>query len=656
MRGNGLVTILASLIVGILLAKLLDLPLMSSIPFLIAAAVAMGLSFVCRARKLFRFSTWLNIACSVFLSSGLGIFSFSSQRPVLTGFEDGKYSFSGRVLDYKATSGGDRALVELYSLIPASKGIKNPRALGCRNIKGLITLSDVSKVTYGTTISGVASLRDIGAKENVRNDEYVDFQKNRGILLKGFTEEGDVHSTGNSAFFLLPWMARLRDDMEIAIERTKLSPEAKSFLISVALGDKSSLQDAERQAFVDGGVAHIFAVSGMHVGMMSVFILIVLTPFFRGRRRRWKYLLALPLVWFYVLLTGFSPATQRAGIMFTIAFVALFLERKHSPIKSLGWAIVLILIFTPQALFDVGLQLSAACVGSLILIAGPLTFVDHRNNPKLYYTVSLLLVTLVATFSTWVISAFYFHTLSIMFIPANILAVPLLPFYLAISSFYVVLSAIGLDIGWLADFLNYAYDKFLASLNFFNSLSTPLRDLHIGPSTVFLWMAGIAVLGYILSAKRLKRLWIPMGLFAAALLAIPLLPGTTVPNGFIIQKKSDSFAVASYENGKESIIEFLPEAVSSITLAGKNILMMDRNPLDSLSTLDIKKADYIILGKGLGADIYDIHSVLMEMIGDNTTIVTHPSLHWRREKKLLETTSSTHHSLRYDGPLHYFPP
>ena len=586
------------------------------------------------------------------LLTGLGIFTSSIFRPELHGFSDGTYVFTGRVIDYIPAGTGDRTLMEIKSITPV-KSSGTSRSVSCRNVKAMVTVSDVSKISYGDLISGCADFTSIDKKGNVRNDDYVAYQKSKGILLKGYTvDESEINILARGGG-VIPFFRNMRQGVEILIEKTNLSVSAKAFLISVGLGDRSYMPEDDRQAFIDGGVAHIFAVSGMHVGMAAAFILLVLSLFFFDGRRRWKFIIALPLVWFYILLTGASPATLRAGLMLSIGLSALFLQRRNSPMVALGWTVLIILAFMPGALFDVGFQLSVVCVGSLILLVRPLNFVDHRRHPGLFFCVSIVLVTLVATFSSWALCAFYFHRLSLMFLPANILAVPLLPFYMGFSMLYVVLCALGLNIVIFADALSWIYQAFIRYVDFFNSISLPLENIHIGWPVVILWLSGIVALGITLSNGRLKRLWIPVSLFATALLVLPLSSGNMIPDGFIIQKRSDAMAIMTYDEGRDNLLTFPSNAISSVELNGQKILVIDRNPADCIDSLSLESADFILLASGIGKNLPDTHDAILPRLKPTCRVVIHPSVHWRYEKKL--TSHPRLHSLRYDGPLHAFP-
>ena len=653
MKDSSLVIWLVSLIAGILCAKFAYLSPVRAVPFVIGGITIFTYGIYKTKKREIATAGTANLISSILLMGGIGIFSMSMSFRNVSTLPQGEYLFSGTVIDYTPTSSGDKSLVNFSTLQLPDKNGKTITNIPIQNINGLITIRDVSMIDYGSKVSGKVHLQPLDAKGNFRNDDYMAYLKSKDIIALGYTTDNAVVVNGES-ISLFPVMHRLRDRLEAGVEKSSLSSPAKAFIISVVLGDRSYLTMEDRQQFADAGISHIFAVSGMHVGILAMFILVLLSLFLKDKARKWKFLIPLPLIWFYVLLTGASPSTIRAGVMLTIGLTAMFLQRKNLPIVTLLWAVLLILCFNPKALFDIGFQLSVVCVGSLILLSQPLNFIHHRSHPHLYKVVSLVSVTLIATFSSWIICAFYFHRFSIMFLPANIVAVPLLPVYLILAIIYFLFWSCGIDIVFLADILSWSYEKFLVMVEFFNSLSVPIKNINISLPSVFLWLTGIGLLAYYLYKERFRsRWWIPSAFFLAALCLIPFAK-ESVLDGFIIQKNSEAITVVGYSGNDEVLHTFEPGTVSSINFSGRKIIAIDRDPGASLSDLNLRESDIIILGNGIGDEIYNLRDKIAKDLAPNTKVMLHPSIHWRREKKLREESPMPLYSLRYDGPYHYF--
>ena len=652
MNGKTLIFLIIGLVSGIMIGDVSAVPpWVCVIPFLLAFCCYVASIIRSSVRRLRR-SPILYEAVATLLFQGVGIFSATTQRPATVDFVSGTYQFSGTVTDYTPTNWGDRLLVKLSSLAPVD-GSSVGNEIDVDNVSAFITLNDASPVSYGSRISGLASLKSSLAPGNTINHDYDRYLKNKGILLSGFADTGN-YSIKPSSFSILSFLSSLRYDLEAVVESSRLSSDAKSFLISVLLGDKSYVDRKDRLTFTDAGVAHIFAVSGFHVSMIALFTLGILTLFFHGRASRWKFLLTVPLIWFYILLVGASPATCRAGIMISFGMCSLFLQRKNNPLKALGWAIILILAFYPGALLDIGFQLSIVCVGSLLLIARPLNFITHRGHPLLYKTVGLILVTLTASFTTWILCAYYFHRFSLMFLPLNLLAVPALPAYIALSLLYLVLSACGLEFSLLASLLDYLYALFHEAAASMSEVSAPFINLHPHSLSVFLWIGGVILLAVILQLRKpIRRLWLPVGVLGCAVVSLALLPANS-PSGLIVQKNSTNPSIMCYHDGQEKFID-IPQGVNSfMEINGRKILAIASSDLLSPSVKNkMRTADLIILCHG----VKNLDSGLVESLSDGCLLSTHPGIHWRYERNILSQASAlgrSIHSIRYDGPLHLF--
>ena len=647
MNTRTLVTLLLGLIAGILLGFLDWVRLwMALVP--VAVSILLFLWGLVRSRRdPFRRNAFGNEVTAAGLMMAIGIFSAVTERPSPKEFHAGDYYFEGTVEDFTATNYGDKALIRLQSLRP-----DNGKAIEIRNLKALVTLQDVSEIDYGCRVSGKASLKSLHLPGNYLNDDYERYLERRNIYLTGFAITNSCRVTSGSRS---PgtYFRSVRDRLEIAVETTGLSPATKKFIISVLLGDKSYVNREDRLTFTDAGVAHVFAVSGFHVSMIGGFMLAFLSLILHGEARRWRYLLCIPFVWIYILIVGASPATCRAGIMLTTAFSAIFLQRKVNPLRSLAWAVILILAFDASALFDVGFQLSVVCVGALLLIAQPLNFIDHRGHPILFRIVSVVLVTITATFSAWMICAFYFHRFSLIFLPLNLVAVPLLPLFAIISILYVALSHIGLGLPLLAHLLDESYRLFHEGATLATSLSVPFDNLHPGWWSVAVWTAGLIALAYLLAKKRIKRyFWIPATLSVAAVILLIAYPEPQ-PSGFIIQKTGGAPSIIAYSDGRESTVTIPSGSNTALNINGSRIVALHGETPSAALIDKIREADLILLCDGCKSLPLEIKENLREGAG----LVVHPSLHWRYDRRLLQEALESQircHSIRYHGPLHVF--
>jgi competence protein ComEC len=211
---------------------------------------------------------------------------------------------------------------------------------------------------------------------------------------------------------------------------------------ALALGWKTALNEEASEPFVRAATYHIFAVDGLRMAIVFGIFYAVLRAL--GLPRALRGIVLIPLIWFYVALTGWPASAIRATVMLTLIIVGWALKRPSNPINSLFTAALIILAWDPQQLFQAGFQLSFCVVLCLILMIPPvfeivkkLTAPDpmlprplHKHWPVLV-SVPARYVTdlLVTSFAAWIGSiplvAYYFNILTPVSTPANILAVPL---------------------------------------------------------------------------------------------------------------------------------------------------------------------------------------------------------------------------------------
>lgn len=462
---------------------------------------------------------------TVLLFGGVGMFSDSLARPTqLPDLDSRCVRMAGRVEEVTHMETGDRLLLDV-SRLATSENIPGLSEYGddgrSVNMKALVH-SRRPGLRSGDIIEFDSKLRSLQSKGRRTDKDYITHLGRKGILYDAIALEKDVILTGHQSDIAIrarQWRSR----MEQIVESCGLSADTRGFIITLLTGDKSFTDERHRRNFADAGVSHVLAVSGMHVGIVTSLLLFILYPMKYAGKRKWRYAAVIPLVWIYTWFTGMSPSTVRAAVMISFYFGAIILERRHSSLRALGWAAVLILIVSPRSVFDIGFQLSFLCVGSLIMFVEPLNLVDRHRHPRLYRVNSLILVTLVASLSSWILSSYYFHRIALMFLPANIVAVPLLPLFVALVILYLSLWTIGCPVGLLGSVIDSGYEAFCLLVDKIASCSMVAEDFTVGLPTVLIWISALAAGGLFLNHQRTRRnMLVTIVLFAVAVVSIPL--------------------------------------------------------------------------------------------------------------------------------------
>lgn len=223
-------------------------------------------------------------------------------------------------------------------------------------------------------------------------------------------------------------------------------PHEAGLLAALTLGDKSQLHEDTRSLFSSSGTSHVLALSGLHLSILfGVCQLLVVGRLRRNSHRLAASLAVVAALWLFVLLTGAPLSLQRAACMLTLLQLGQLASR-HSggSLNHLSLAVIVLLAYSPLALFDVGFQLSVVAVASIVLGH---TYFWHRFPLPLFFpswhhaglgsrvfepvwkafrrvvwpfvTVSL---SAQAGTAPWV--AYYFHQLNPYALAANFVAVP----------------------------------------------------------------------------------------------------------------------------------------------------------------------------------------------------------------------------------------
>ena len=216
----------------------------------------------------------------------------------------------------------------------------------------------------------------------------------------------------------------------------RLLPEpAVSLALGVLLGVKSALPDDFYQDLLRTGMLHVVVASGANVILVASFAFPLLNRFFNRRK---ALLLTLPVIWFYVFLCGAEPPLLRAAIMTSFSFGGTFFGRQKESWRGLVLAAVLLALFTPEVVFDLGFQLSFASSAGIIFLKNRLeSFFSWL--PTLGSFKDDLLTTLAAQIFTVPLINFFWPIFAVFFL-AN---ATLLLAYLADDAFRMILIVIG---------------------------------------------------------------------------------------------------------------------------------------------------------------------------------------------------------------------
>lgn len=366
-------------------------------------------------------------------------------------------------------------------------------------------LYDNGIYTYrpGDIVSATGILRDARAKDIV--PDAADY--NRYLYLQGvnsvlwLTKEEMYPISKASDNTLSNILDKARAATTNAIIDSGAGSDASAFLTAVIVGDDSYLQPDTDEAFRTSGLAHLLALSGLHVGIIIMFITVCLS-WMRPSRYGYRifYILIIAASFAYAAFAGMTPSVVRAACMVAVLCVSAIFQRRANVYNSLCVAIFLWLVINPLWLFAPGFQMSVCAVlGITIALRAVNAYRIWRTWVK--KALRIVIVPMAAMAATAIPAMAYFHTFPLYFLPANILA----SIAIAPMMFCGVLLAIATMTGIGHGALAYACDRLYAFIEF--SAKTFGGDsgvVHTYPSmlTIFCCLAAVAAFFFFLYRPR----------------------------------------------------------------------------------------------------------------------------------------------------------
>ena len=244
-----------------------------------------------------------------------------------------------------------------------------------------------------------------------------------------------------------------------------------ALLAAMTVGTRTKELKEARATYSTAGVAHILALSGLHIGFVySLLYLITL----RRRHNPMALTITLCALWLYVVMTGAAASTVRAGLMVTLHAMAVMLRRPPMPYNILAAAALLILAVDPMQLYTLGFQLSFLSV-TFILFYVPI-LMPRVGNPLLRWLCASMAVSLAAQIGVTPLLAKVFHQLPTYFLVANIVVVTAAMVIIYMAAAVVMLHPIPLLQEWMAKGLNWLLNSTDAYIH--NIAEMPHASIH----------------------------------------------------------------------------------------------------------------------------------------------------------------------------------
>lgn len=375
------------------------------------------------------FFVWGGLSLEPFLNPPAGVAAFASELPVtVEGVVDSRPEW--------LAPGGGRLYLRVVRQYRDEGATEVTGRLLVRVEAGRAPLCTGDRILFSSKIRRPRRLGLPGERDYPRQLAY------RGVYATAFVREADDLVPVRSGSGWRHDLDLLAAALGRFILESSPSPEG-GVLKALLIGDGGDVPQELKDAYASSGVNHILSISGFHIGIVFLCVYQLCFLLARGSEtlalrlnlRRALLLAALPVVVFYLFLSGAAAATVRSVVMIATAVLALYVKREVSPVNCVVLAACAILFLAPQTLFELPFQLSFLAIWGLVVLAPELAAPFARTKGVTGWLLLLLAASTAATLATLVPVAYYFHRVAWIGLLANLVIVPLLGYGAVVVGF-----------------------------------------------------------------------------------------------------------------------------------------------------------------------------------------------------------------------------
>ena len=303
--------------------------------------------------------------------------------------------------------------------------------------KTILKISGQSYLDLGDRITFRGKLREPLRNTNPKLYNYrLNLLSNRVYTTVNIKDYNIINLDGSGKSLKYRLRIGFRDMVEGLFDRS-LDHGPSNLIKGIIMGETSYLDDNEIFIYRQMGLAHILAVSGLHIGIISGFLIFVFSHL--GIKKRINIFIVLGIIWSYGFLIGFPPSVLRASIMFSLLFLAETLAEPYDSINILFISFFILLIANPILIFNLGFQLSYIATFSILFFSPYIARVFYPYKNKLTFTLSGLLAVYAGILP---IQLYYFNSFSLIGILSNLIIAPILSIALVLGGIMIVLNYI----------------------------------------------------------------------------------------------------------------------------------------------------------------------------------------------------------------------
>lgn len=440
--------------------------------------------------------------------------------------------------------------------------------------------STSNDLKYGDVIVFNSAIQEFDEPKNPEEFSFKLYQSFHNIYHRTFLKGGDwklvAEHQGN---FLMAKVYHVREYFLSLIIKYVKNKNDFAVASAIMLGYNDYMNSDVTRAYASSGALHVLSVSGLHVGIMFIMLNFLLSWMdSRGRKFQVvKSVIIITLIWFYACLTGLSPSVLRSAMMFSMIQFGKVMIRNVNTYNIIFGSILLLILFNPFIITEVGFRLSYLAVFGIIylhpkvyslIVIGigkqpeykkqksyflkPFTFLRHDLYWFFLTLVDLgwqiVAVSIAAQIATFPLSLYYFHQFPNLFLISNLVVIPVSNLILFLGT---GLFAVG-KIPYINDIVGWCFNGLLLVLNKFifwiDSLWFALvQGISITMVEMIAWYVLIFLLCWLTEERRTKLV----------LTSLLIIFGLTSSYSYRQIENSNQKQIVVYSVSKQKAIAFI---------------------------------------------------------------------------------------------------
>lgn len=386
--------------------------------------------------------------------------------------------------------------------------------------------------------------------------DYGKYLENQQIYAQVYADASNIKIGTQVDKTISYYASKLRNRITHNLEKNHFNKSELSVVVALILGQQQDISQEVIRDYQYAGAIHVLSVSGLHVGCILLFITFLLKPIPNNKKGSIiKLIIVIASLWLFGILAGLAPSVVRSVTMFSFVAIGMYLRRSVNIYHTLVVSALLILLFQPSFLFDIGFQLSYVALFFIVWLQPLLASIWTPKYKVVNYFWEIITVSFAAQIGTLPLSIYYFHQFPGLFFVTNIVILPMLSLILGIGVVVMLLAAVNVVWYPMMKLLEYSIwflNKIIAWVASFEDFI--FKDIPL--NSYMLWSSYLLIFSLIIWSKKptFKKLTISLSaLILVQIISIQAKYSSQNKEEFIVFNKKKSTIITERKGDKVTL-------------------------------------------------------------------------------------------------------